>query len=224
MAGLRSQPTSRRRPAARLAAALLMVAASTLRWAWPSRRAGEIRPSTFSTCRPSLLRRSSPGCGPALLAALASALAYNFFFTAPHMTFRDRQSQRHRDRRRAVRRCRRDQPARLLGPQAGAHSRKRTLTEMRPSPGSRGGCSPARASRRSLDVSTTGDCPHIRLQCRAGRAGAEAGCPGKRARPDAADSERSRRRGTRSAPASGPAAASIAPLPTRVAVPSDQVG
>jgi len=28
------------------------------------------------------------GLGPALLAALASALAYNFFFTAPHMTFR----------------------------------------------------------------------------------------------------------------------------------------
>jgi two-component system, OmpR family, sensor histidine kinase KdpD len=28
------------------------------------------------------------GLGPALLAALASALAYNFFFTAPHLTFR----------------------------------------------------------------------------------------------------------------------------------------
>ena len=35
-----------------------------------------------------LIAGVTAGLGPALLAALASALAYNFFFTAPHMTFR----------------------------------------------------------------------------------------------------------------------------------------
>jgi len=87
MAGL---PAKERSAAAHLrgyAEALLMVAASTLAGLAMAPRWGSS--SVDLLYLPAVLIAAvSAGLGPALLAALASALAYNFFFTAPHMTFR----------------------------------------------------------------------------------------------------------------------------------------
>lgn len=69
------------------AASLLMVAASTLAGLIVAPRWGNSAVDLLYL--PSVLGAAVlAGLGPALLAALASALAYNFFFTAPHMTFR----------------------------------------------------------------------------------------------------------------------------------------
>lgn len=69
------------------AEALLMVAASTLAGLAMAPRWGST--SVDLLYLPAVLVAGvTAGLGPALLAALASALAYNFFFTAPHMTFR----------------------------------------------------------------------------------------------------------------------------------------
>ena len=82
--------TSKSSAAAQLrgyAEAMLMVAASTL--------AGLAMAPTWGNSAVDLLYLPAvlatavlAGLGPALVAALASALAYNFFFTAPHFTFR----------------------------------------------------------------------------------------------------------------------------------------
>ena len=86
MAGL---PSIDRSAAAQLrghAQALLMVAASTLVGLALSPRWGNsavdllFLPAVFASA-------ALAGLGPALLAALASALAYNYFFTAPRLTF-----------------------------------------------------------------------------------------------------------------------------------------
>lgn len=70
-----------------LAGALLMVAASTLVGLAMTPRWGNSAVDLLYL--PSVLAAAVfAGLGPALLAALASALAYNFFFTAPHLTFR----------------------------------------------------------------------------------------------------------------------------------------
>ena len=81
---------SKRSPAAQIrgyAVALLLVAVSTL--------AGLIAAPRWGNSAVDLLYLPAglgaavlAGLGPALLAALVSALAYNFFFTAPHLTFR----------------------------------------------------------------------------------------------------------------------------------------
>lgn len=86
MAGHSAKPSA----AARLrnyAEASLMVAVSTL--------AGLVLAPTWGNSAVDLLYLPAvlgaamlAGLGPALFAALASALAYNFFFTAPHLTFR----------------------------------------------------------------------------------------------------------------------------------------
>lgn len=87
MAGL---PAKERSAAAQLrgyAEALLMVAASTLAGLAIAPRWGSSAIDLLYL--PAVLVAGvTAGLGPALLAALASALAYNFFFTAPHMTFR----------------------------------------------------------------------------------------------------------------------------------------
>ena len=69
------------------AEALLMVAASTLVGLAMAPRWGNS--SVDLLYLPAVLVAGvTAGLGPALVAALASALAYNFFFTAPHLTFR----------------------------------------------------------------------------------------------------------------------------------------
>jgi len=87
MAGL---PARDRSAAAQLrgyAEALLMVAVSTLAGIAMAPKWGSS--SVDLLYLPAVLIAAvTAGLGPALLAALASALAYNFFFTAPHMTFR----------------------------------------------------------------------------------------------------------------------------------------
>lgn len=86
MAGL----FARRSPAAQLrgyAEALLMVAASTLAGLALSPHWGNSAIDLLYL--PAVLATAVlAGLGPALFAALASALAYNFFFTAPHFSFR----------------------------------------------------------------------------------------------------------------------------------------
>jgi two-component system sensor histidine kinase KdpD len=87
MAGL---PAIRESAAAQLrgyAEALLMVAAATLLGLAIAPRWGNSAVDLLylpAVVAAAILAR----LGPALLAALASALAYNFFFTAPHLTFR----------------------------------------------------------------------------------------------------------------------------------------
>ena len=54
----------------------------------PSLRDGAIRRVDLLYLPAVLATAVLAGLGPALFAALASALAYNFFFTAPHLTFR----------------------------------------------------------------------------------------------------------------------------------------
>jgi two-component system sensor histidine kinase KdpD len=87
MAGL---PIKDRSVAAQLrgyAEALLMVVASTLAGIAMAPRWGSS--SVDLLYLPAVLIAGvTAGLGPALFAALASALAYNFFFTAPNMTFR----------------------------------------------------------------------------------------------------------------------------------------
>lgn len=69
------------------AAALLMVAASTLLGLAIAPRWGNAAVDLLYL--PAVIAAAIfAGRGPALVAALASALAYNFFFTAPHLTFR----------------------------------------------------------------------------------------------------------------------------------------
>jgi two-component system sensor histidine kinase KdpD len=69
------------------AEALLMVAASTLAGLAMAPKWGNS--SVDLLYLPAVLVAAvTAGLGPALLAALVSALAYNFFFTAPHLTFR----------------------------------------------------------------------------------------------------------------------------------------
>lgn len=69
------------------AEALLMVAASTLVGLAMAPRWGNS--SVDLLYLPAVLVAAvTAGLGPALVAALASALAYNFFFTAPHLTLR----------------------------------------------------------------------------------------------------------------------------------------
>lgn len=69
------------------AGALLLVAAATLAGLWLAPRWGNSAVDLLYL--PAVLGAAvSSGLGPALFAALASALAYNFFFTAPHFTFR----------------------------------------------------------------------------------------------------------------------------------------
>lgn len=69
------------------AGALLLVAVSTLLGLAIAPRWGNSGVDLLYL--PAVLAAASfAGRGPALLAALASALAYNFFFTAPHLTFR----------------------------------------------------------------------------------------------------------------------------------------
>jgi two-component system sensor histidine kinase KdpD len=66
--------------------AVLMVAAATLLGLVIAPRWGNSGVDLLYL--PAVLAAASfAGLGPALLAALASALAYNFFFTAPHLTF-----------------------------------------------------------------------------------------------------------------------------------------
>lgn len=87
MAGL---PASKGSAAAQLrgyAEALLMVAAATLVGLAIAPRWGNS--AVDLVYLPAVLGTAVlAGLGPALFAALASALAYNFFFTAPHLTFR----------------------------------------------------------------------------------------------------------------------------------------
>jgi two-component system, OmpR family, sensor histidine kinase KdpD len=87
MAGL---PAIRGSAAAQLrgyAEALLMVAAATLVGLAVAPRWGNSAVDLLYL--PAVLAAAIlGGLGPALMAALASALAYNFFFTAPHLTFR----------------------------------------------------------------------------------------------------------------------------------------
>jgi two-component system sensor histidine kinase KdpD len=67
--------------------AVLMVAAATLLGLVIAPRWGNSGVDLLYL--PAVLAAASfAGLGPALLAALGSALAYNFFFTAPHLTFR----------------------------------------------------------------------------------------------------------------------------------------
>lgn len=69
------------------AEALLMVAASTLVGLIVAPRWGNSAVDLLFL--PAVLGAAVlAGLGPSLLAAIASALAYNFFFTAPHLTFR----------------------------------------------------------------------------------------------------------------------------------------
>jgi two-component system sensor histidine kinase KdpD len=69
------------------AEAALLVAASTLAGLVVAPRWG--RSAVDLLYLPAVLGAALiAGLGPALFAALASALAYNFFFTAPHLTFR----------------------------------------------------------------------------------------------------------------------------------------
>lgn len=83
-------PASTRSAAARLrgyAEASLMVAASTL--AGLAIAPGWGHSAVDLLYLPAVVGAAAlAGRGPALFAALASALAYNFFFTAPHLTFR----------------------------------------------------------------------------------------------------------------------------------------
>ena len=83
-------PASNRPAAAQLrgyAEAALMVAASTLVGLAVAPRWGNSAVDLIYL--PAVLAAAVlAGLGPALFAALASALAYNFFFTAPHLTFR----------------------------------------------------------------------------------------------------------------------------------------
>lgn len=87
MAGL---AFSERAPAAQIRGfgeALLLVAASTLIGLVIAPRWGNSAVDLLYL--PAVLATGAlAGLGPALAAALGSALAYNFFFTAPHMTFR----------------------------------------------------------------------------------------------------------------------------------------
>lgn len=67
--------------------ALLMVAAATLAGLVVAPRWGNSGVDLLYL--PAVLAAASfAGLGPALLAALTAALSYNFFFTAPHLTFR----------------------------------------------------------------------------------------------------------------------------------------
>ena len=88
MADLRA---SQRSAAAQLrgyAEALLMVAGSTLLGLALAPRWGNS--SVDLLYLPAVLATAVlAGLGPALFAALLAALAYNFFFTAPHLTFRN---------------------------------------------------------------------------------------------------------------------------------------
>ena len=69
------------------AAALLMVAASTLLGLALAPRWGSGAVDLLYL--PAVLGSAVlAGLGPSLFTALASALAYNFFYTAPHLTFR----------------------------------------------------------------------------------------------------------------------------------------
>jgi two-component system sensor histidine kinase KdpD len=87
MAGL---PADRRSAAAQmrgLAIALLMVAGSTLLGLAIAPRWGNSAVDLLYL--PAVIAAAViAGRGPSLIAALVSALAYNFFFTAPHLTFR----------------------------------------------------------------------------------------------------------------------------------------
>jgi two-component system sensor histidine kinase KdpD len=89
-AAMTTLPSLRESPAAQLRAyvlALLMVAAATLAGLLIAPRWGNSGVDLLYL--PAVLAAASfAGLGPALLAALAAALAYNFFFTAPHLTFR----------------------------------------------------------------------------------------------------------------------------------------
>ena len=205
------RPSANQRSAAGAAARLCRSARS---WSRPPRssgssspRAGAIRRSTCSTCRPSSARRCLPASGPALFAALASALAYNFFFTAPHLTFRidnpndvvtvvvlfavavvtsqlaasvRRQARIAEAHARAQRDHRRSRAA-----AAGAARAKREI-----------------AGRQHVRELARG----LRMQCRAGRRIARTAPAFQRAGADAADAGRSRRRRPgRSTAASAPA-------------------
>jgi len=87
MAGLPAREQSAAAHLRGFAEALLMVAASTLAGLALAPRWGSS--SVDLLYLPAVLVSGvTAGLWPALLAALASALAYNFFFTAPHMTFR----------------------------------------------------------------------------------------------------------------------------------------
>lgn len=90
LAPMTGLPASESSAAAQLrgyAEALLMVAASTLVGLAVAPRWGNAAVDLLYL--PAVLGAAVlAGLGPALFAALASALAYNFFFTAPHLTFR----------------------------------------------------------------------------------------------------------------------------------------
>ena len=134
----------RRRSCAAMPRPLLMVAASTL--------AGLLIAPRWGNCggRPALpaggarRRAASPASGRRCSPPLASALAYNFFFTAPHFTFRIDNPNDVVTVVVLFAVARRDQPARRLGPRAGADRRRPMPRATRPSPASPAGCSPAR--------------------------------------------------------------------------------
>lgn len=87
MIGLPARERSAARQMRSYAEALLMVAAATLLGLALAPRWGNS--SVDLLYLPGVLVAGvTAGLGPALVAALVSALAYNFFFTAPHFTFR----------------------------------------------------------------------------------------------------------------------------------------
>jgi two-component system sensor histidine kinase KdpD len=87
MIGLPAKERSAARQLRGYAEALLMVAAATLAGLAMAPRWGNS--SVDLLYLPAVLVAGvTAGLGPALIAALMSALAYNFFFTAPHLTFR----------------------------------------------------------------------------------------------------------------------------------------
>ncbi|GAA4740605.1 hypothetical protein GCM10023264_01960 [Sphingomonas daechungensis] len=87
MVGLTESNRSAAAQARAYAEAILLVAASTIMGLLLAPRWGNSAVDLLYL--PAVLAAGVlGGFGPALLAALASALAYNFFFTAPHMTFR----------------------------------------------------------------------------------------------------------------------------------------
>jgi two-component system sensor histidine kinase KdpD len=87
MIGLPAKERSAARQLRAYAEALLMVAAATLVGLALAPRWGNS--SVDLLYLPAVLVAGvTAGLGPALVAALVSALAYNFFFTAPHLTFR----------------------------------------------------------------------------------------------------------------------------------------
>jgi two-component system sensor histidine kinase KdpD len=87
MAGLPARERSATAQVRGFAEASLMVAASTLAGLAMAPRWGSSYVDHLYL-HAVLIAGVTEGLGPALFAALASALAYNFFFTAPHLTFR----------------------------------------------------------------------------------------------------------------------------------------